>query len=160
MPDTRILHINLAVKKKGIPLFIQSRDDPLVWTTNKSPDSISFKSKPLLYVDEEKIEADHNEPQSFEDCVVYVLKQHPHGIHINDLIEETRQYSEKEGMFVKLAHPRRVKAVLVSKRMTSEVFESYGVWSYQCHIAAADLPVKKTPDSSTVRRFLIILFSD
>ena len=37
VPDSRIMHINLVVKKKGVPLFIQADDNPLNYTFNRNP---------------------------------------------------------------------------------------------------------------------------
>ena len=53
MPDTRILHINLAVKKKGIPLFVQNPDDALVWTVNTSTEKTVYTPPSVIYPDYE-----------------------------------------------------------------------------------------------------------
>ena len=143
MPDTRILHINLAVKKKGIPLFVQNPDDPLVWTVNTSTESTVYVPPPIVYPDEDLSTRNH-EPENFEDCVIHVLKKFPQGLTIQQLVEETDPYKTKKGLFNKLSHERRVKAVLISKKRENEVFESHGVWSSQEHISPASFELPKS----------------
>ena len=45
LPDARILHINFAVKKKGIPLFIQHPENPDLWGLNTAGDPRPRSSK-------------------------------------------------------------------------------------------------------------------
>lgn len=137
MPDTRILHINLVVKKKGIPLFIQKNDDPSMWTVNSSTERGAFMTQASLISDDEKKSLEKVEPESFEDCVLSELKKFPQGISLDELVRETVPFENKNGLFKALEHPRRVKAVLVSKKNENIIFEKNGFWSMQNHVIAS-----------------------
>jgi hypothetical protein len=158
MPDTRILHINLAVKKKGIPLFVQKVDDPLTWVLNtntngpgsmrksRSAGGISLYRSSKKEKDDEQDEASiveeeesffiklSKEPDdinSFEALVFAELKKHDDGITLDNLVNETKGLEGKDGLFKQLDHKRRVRAVLISKKAMGHCFEKDGVWSIE-----------------------------
>lgn len=158
MPDTRILHINLAVKKKNLPLFIQDPVKPLLWTVNTSTDyaQISDKSRIILSrrSQEDDIENESDdlskEPEtleeayrkeredSFEAHVYQILKTYPDGVTLDELAEATKQFEGEAGLFQILPHIRRVRAVLIAKKSTNEAFERNGKWS--CTLDTPTIP--------------------
>ena len=172
MPDTRILHINLAVKKKSIPLFVQKPGDPLTWTVNTSTDgSFNFpKSKSgnlgglASSADKEKSSEEEEtkkpidreallyqitqmgeKPDSFEALVYEELKKYPEGISLEDFAKATESLKGKEGIFPQLEHIRRVRAVLIAKKAIKLAYEYNGLWSIN------DLTPKPQKDQTPVR---------
>ena len=155
MPDTRILHINLAVKKKSIPLFVQKPNDPLTWIVNTNTDGqgVMRKSKSAsgivsytpvqkdkeeeqeetLVVEEKESFFNHvmkevDDTDSFEAHVISELGKHEDGISLNDLVDETKDFEGKDGLFKQLDHRRRVRAVLIAKKALGHCFEKNGIW--------------------------------
>ena len=155
IPDLRNTRINLAVKKKSIPLFLPKEDCPTTWVLNTSPDDYlnMAKSRSLLFKETrssdrpESRENDKKEPQnssrlrsledilminedndSFEEKVFNSLKQHPEGITLEALIEETKGYAGVPGLFPTLDHKRRVRAVLLSKKNMKMAEQEGNLW--------------------------------
>lgn len=166
MPDTRILHINLAVKKKNLPLFVQDPAKPYMWTVNTSTDysQISDKSRIILSRRSQETDQENDgedsqkEPEtleeayrkdkadSFEAHVFQTLKTYQDGTTLEQLAEATKQYEGQPGLFQLLTHIRRVRAVLIAKKSTNDVFEKNGIWSCYLNIPKPPETVRKESD--------------
>ena len=156
MPDTRILHINLAVKKKSIPLFVQKPGDPMTWTVNTSTEgtfgitksksgnfNYSNSSLPKEKNSEEEeapvptdsgsllyqITQETEESSSFEALVYDELKKYPEGITLEDFAKSIEFLNGKNGIFPQLEPTRRVRAVLIAKKAIGSAYEYNGKWS-------------------------------
>ncbi|EAY17888.1 hypothetical protein TVAG_011130 [Trichomonas vaginalis G3] len=158
MPDTRILHINLAVKKKNIPLFIQDPNKPHYWTVNSSTDFAQLQDKTKYNIPNQqpgevsKVEGEvtPDEPtsleeiykmenkDSFEAHIHEALKSYEHGVTLEELAEATKKHEGEPGLFQILPHVRRVRAVLIVKKSIGEVFEKNGVWT--CYTEPTKIP--------------------
>ncbi|EAY04372.1 hypothetical protein TVAG_350460 [Trichomonas vaginalis G3] len=160
MPDTRILHINLAVKKKQLPLFVQSPNDPLVWTVNKNPeaDKATTKSSAEDVESEQTIPPSESEnfsetpQQLFQDVIYQIVYDSPEGITQEKIYNEAKPFHRCPGIFSNLPLNRRVKATLLFLKSSMKVFELNGCWSCNGYIPLAlsknvDKMCIKTDDS-------------
>lgn len=145
MPDTRILHINLAVKKKQFPLFVESPNNPLLWTVNRNPeaDKSVTKSSPEDAESEQTLPQSENEnaveptEQLFEEILFRFVYDSPEGVSQEKIYQEMKPFARNPGKFSNLSLQHRVKAILLYLKSEHHVFESNGFWSCNGHIPSA-----------------------
>lgn len=157
-PDTRVLHINLVVKKKGVYLFLQSKENPSVWYANTSDDAApvpthvrakyetrsSYETRSTRKEmaqqtkepeeqesesSKESVEEVQEEVTLFEDLVLDIVKQKPKGIMFKEIVSKSKDFEGSPGLFMSLPHKYRVKACLVTHRSNGVLYEILGRWS-------------------------------
>lgn len=157
MPDSRIIHINLAIKKKGIPLFVPKEDDPTMYLFNTNT-NINTQSKPKTVImetrqtrssmktnseNEGESQATKNESneetsqkeaqqEHFEDLesvILSILHTSSESLTLDEIVAAAEKYRELPGLYSLLPFRRRVNAILVSFRSKGKAFCHEGQWS-------------------------------
>ena len=163
-PKVRLLHVNLSAKKKGQHLFVRRTPTSSTFRINygdginpsdlknnaENEDSTEEEEynydKDSQYSEEEdeSNEAWNNiDPDSmtFETCIIKVLQANEKPMTENEIIKKVSPYSNQKGLYMNLNVNQRVRACLITLKISREVFviETNGddKWSLQ-------IPVRNT----------------
>ncbi|EAY01948.1 hypothetical protein TVAG_048030 [Trichomonas vaginalis G3] len=131
--NLRVVRLNCAVKKRGRHLFVHDPNSIDHWmlntklrknskyANNRANTNQNFEGNNEIIEKKEEIETDsseHSEESSdlFETIILRFLTDNllPHTF--NEICEQMLQYKNNPGLFSKLPHERRVKAILISFR--------------------------------------------
>ena len=157
IPDARILRINLAVKKKGVPLFIRNPENNEEWTLNtstkienlpkteesyeKGDDECDKPEEPELVVgctmkqvfplNREVIKKIVNMPSGeFETLVLKELESAKEPLSIDDLASRIPSERVVPGAFASMQHERRIRAVLIMLKQYGKCVKEGDKWKY------------------------------
>ena len=156
LPDARILHINLSVKKKGVPLFIKDKDNPDQWILNtytkkdifmpkddildeqqvpkneEHSDVDEMTAKQLTYpYNREYIKRFYQQPNGdFENKLLKILEAAKEPMTVSDIAKCFDENEKLRGLFEQLPLERRIRANLVVLKQYNRCKNDGNKWSF------------------------------
>ena len=173
IPDARILHINLSVKKKGVSLFIKDKEHPDQWIlntstkkdiivqqeealeeqrSNKTTDHSDFEEMTLQEqtypFNREYIKRIHQMPSGdFENTILKILENSNEPLTETQIIEQLHGQTDLPGLFAQLPIERRLRAVLVVLKQYTKCKNENGKWVYINETSSPETTAQKSPAS-------------
>lgn len=107
-PDMRVLHLNMAIKKKGEFLFLPDVNIPgniiINGTYDKPPDQIQMP---------ERRKTHSNKANTFDQVLYDQLKKYRDGLMLEEIVLLMKPHEYVQGLFMTLPIRRRVRAQLI-----------------------------------------------